>query len=286
MQTEIFGQIETAAAFLREQLAAAHLSTPTVGLVLGSGLGAFAGSVQNALAIPYHQVPHFPQSTVEGHAGRLVFGTVEGAPVAVLQGRVHAYEGHAPHQVVFPVRVLARLGVRQLVLTNAAGSLRKDLPPGTLVAIADHINFSGLNPVAGPNDPRLGPRFFDMTAAYSPRLRQMAQAIAQQQGWQLPEGVYISVLGPSYETPAEIRAFRALGADLVGMSTVQETIAARHMGVEVLGISCVTNFAAGASGRPLDHAEVMETGKGVEAQLTRLFLALMPALAASTAKAV
>jgi purine-nucleoside phosphorylase len=286
LQTGIFEQIETAAAFLGEQLATTQIPVPTLGLVLGSGLGAFAGSVQNALAIPYHQVPHFPQSTVEGHAGRLVFGTVEGAPVAVMQGRVHAYEGHAPQQVVFPVRVLARLGVRQLVLTNAAGSLREDLPPGTLVAIADHINFSGLNPVAGPNDPRLGPRFFDMTAAYSPRLRQMAQAIALQQGWQLPEGVYISVLGPSYETPAEIRAFRALGADLVGMSTVLETIAARHMGVEVLGISCVTNFAAGTSERPLDHAEVMETGKGVETQLTRLFLALMPALAASTAKAV
>jgi purine-nucleoside phosphorylase len=276
MQTEIFDQIETAAAFLRDQLGA-QAPAPAIGLVLGSGLGAFADSVQNALAIPYQRIPHFPRSTVEGHAGRLVFGTIEGVPVVVMQGRVHAYEGHTPQQVVFPVRVLARLGVRRLVLTNAAGSLREDLPPGTLVALADHINCTGLSPLTGPNDTRLGPRFFDMSAAYSPRLRQTAQAIAQHQGWRLPEGVYIGV--PGHETPAEVRALRTLGADLVGMSTVLETIAARHMGVAVLGISCVTNFAAGITQRTLDHAEVMETGRSVETQLTRFFLALVPALA-------
>ena len=253
---------------------------PKIAIVLGSGLGAFAEQLESATAIPFVKIPHFPRSTVPGHSGKLVGGLVANVPVAVMQGRVHAYEGYSSDQVTFPVRVLGRLGVKTLVLTNAAGGINPELHRGQLILIADHINLSGRNPVAGANDERLGPRFFDMSEAYSARLRGLAHQAGQGLGMVLEEGVYLSVLGPSFETPAEIRAFRALGADLVGMSTVQETIVARHMGIEVLGISCVTNMAAGIQKEPLSHEEVMETGRAVEAQLAGLLRRVVPLMAA------
>ena len=242
MAQGIFERAEEAAAFIRERIAV----TPRVAVVLGSGLGSFAERVEQPVAIAYQDIPHFPRPTVEGHSGRLLVGSVAGTPVAVMQGRVHAYEGYSPEEVTFPIRVLGRLGITTLIVTNAAGGIRLDLKQGQLVLISDHINFSGRNPVSGPNDERLGPRFFDMTDAYSKRLRLLAHAAAE-----LEEGVYLSLSGPSFETPAEIRAFRGWGADMVGMSTVQEVIVARHMGIEVLGISCVTNMAAGILDQPI-----------------------------------
>jgi purine-nucleoside phosphorylase len=249
---------------------------PKIAIVLGSGLGAFAEQLEGATAISFGEIPHFPQSTVPGHSGKLVIGKVAGVPLAVMQGRVHAYEGYSSEEVTFPVRVLGRMGVKTLVLTNAAGGINEGLKQGQLVLIADHINLSGRNPVAGLNDERLGPRFFDMSEAYSERLRGLAHEAARAMEFRLDEGVYLSVLGPSFETPAEIRAFRTMGADLVGMSTVQETIVARHMGIEVLGISCVTNMAAGIQKEPLSHEEVMETGRAVEAQLAGLLTRVVP----------
>jgi purine-nucleoside phosphorylase len=265
----IFARAEEAAAAIRERIAV----KPRVAIVLGSGLGSFAKRIEQPVAIPYPEIPHFPRPTVEGHSGRLVVGTVAGTPVAVMQGRVHAYEGYTPEEVTFPVRVLSRLGITTLVVTNAAGGVRLDLRQGQLVLLSDHINFTGRNPVAGPNDERLGPRFFDMTDAYSKRLRRLAHSAAE-----IAEGVYLCVPGPSFETPAEIKAFRGWGADLVGMSTVHEVIIARHMGIEVLGISCVTNMAAGILEQPINHQEVMETGARVQAQLSALLVALLPAL--------
>jgi purine-nucleoside phosphorylase len=252
---------------------------PQIGIVLGSGLGAFAGKLEDPVAISFGAIPHFPQSTVPGHSGRLVIGNVAGVPVAVMQGRVHAYEGYSSDEVTFPVRVLGRMGVRRLVLTNAAGGINPAFHQGQLVLIADHINFSGQNPVVGKNDERFGPRFFDMSEAYSDGLRRLAHEAGRAMEFRLDEGVYLSVLGPSFETPAEIRAFRTMGADLVGMSTVQETIAARHMGIEVLGISCVTNMAAGIQKEPLSHEEVIETGRRVEAQLAELLTRVVPMMA-------
>jgi purine-nucleoside phosphorylase len=252
---------------------------PRIGIVLGSGLGAFAGQLALPAAIPYAEIPHFPRSTVPGHAGRLVLGTLAGTPLAILQGRVHAYEGYTPGAVVFPVRVLGHFGVRTLILTNAAGGIRAGLRQGRLVLLADHINFARQNPVAALDDERFGPRFFDMSEPYSARLRKLAHDAARGLGLSLDEGVYIGVPGPMFETPAEIRAFRTLGADLVGMSTVQETIAARQMGIEVLGISCVTNLAAGLGQEPLSHEEVLETGRRVETQLAALLTRLLPLLA-------
>ncbi len=269
MAKGIFEQAEEAAAFIRERIAVA----PRVAIVLGSGLGSFADRIEQASVISYTDIPHFPRPTVEGHSGRLVVGTIAESPVVVMQGRVHAYEGYSPEEVTFPIRVLGRLGIRTLVVTNAAGGIRLDLRQGELVLLSDHINFTGRNPVSGANDERLGPRFFDMTEAYSKRLRLLAHSAAE-----LSEGVYLAVSGPSFETPAEINAFRILGADLVGMSTVQEVIVARHMGIEVLGISCVTNMAAGILDQAINHQEVMETGARVQAQLTNLLTALLPAL--------
>jgi purine-nucleoside phosphorylase len=251
---------------------------PRLAIVLGSGLGAFAEQLEEKTAIPFAEIPHFPQSTVPGHSGKLVIGKVAGVPVAVMQGRVHAYEGYSSEEVVFPIRVLGRMGVTQLVLTNAAGGINPGLQRGQLVLISDHINLSGRNPIAGPADVRLGPRFFDMSEAYSGRLRLLAHEAARTMEFRLDEGVYLSVLGPTFETPAEIRAFRTLGADLVGMSTVQETIAARQMGLEVLGMSCVTNLAAGLQAEPLSHEEVMETGRAVEKQLAGLLTRLVPTM--------
>ena len=269
---------EKATAAAESVLARTELR-PAIGIVLGSGLGAFADQLQMPVAIPFAEIPHFPHSTVPGHGGRLVMGKIAGFPMAVMQGRVHAYEGYSSDEVTFPVRVIGRMGVRRLVLTNAAGGINPALRQGQLVLIADHINFSGRNPVVGKNDERFGPRFFDMSEAYSSRLRRMAHEAAREMNFRLNEGVYIGVLGPSFETPAEIRAFGTMGADLVGMSTVQETIAARQMGIEVLGISCVTNMAAGIQKEPLSHEEVMETGRQVEAQLAELLSRIVPIMA-------
>ncbi len=263
----------------------------TLGIVLGSGLGSFAKQVENATTIPYTDIPGWPLSTVEGHAGKLLLGEINGIDVAVMAGRVHAYEGYTMAEVTFPTRVLGLLGCRALILTNAAGGINTSYREGTLVAISDHINLTGTNAALGPNEPRFatregtGLRFFDMSAAYSPRLRTLAQAEAGKQGIPLPEGVYLAVLGPSFETPAEIRAFRTLGADLVGMSTVHETIVARHMGLEVLGLSLVTNMAAGVSDRLIHHAEVMEIGARMEQQFTALLKALVPQIAATLSPA-
>jgi purine-nucleoside phosphorylase len=266
----IFEKAEEAAAAIRQRVAV----TPRVAIVLGSGLGSFAERIERPVAIAYTDIPYFPHPTVEGHSGRLLVGTLAGTPVAVMQGRVHAYEGYNPEEVTFPIRVLGRLGITTLVLTNAAGGIRLDLKQGQLVLLSDHINLTGRNPVVGPNDERLGPRFFDMTDPYSKRLRLLAHSAAE-----LAEGVYLGLSGPSFETPAEIRAFRTLGADLVGMSTVHEAIVARHMGIEVLGISCVTNMAAGILDQPINHQEVMETGARAQTQLTSLLATLLPALA-------
>jgi purine-nucleoside phosphorylase len=274
MRDAIFARAEEAAAAIRRRIAVA----PRVAVVLGSGLGSFADRVEQAIAIPYTDIPHFPRPTVEGHSGRLVVGTVAGTPIAVMQGRVHGYEGYSPEEVTFPTRVLGRLGIATLIVTNAAGGVRLDLHQGQLVVLSDHINLTGRNPLVGPNDERLGQRFFDMTEAYSKRLRLLARETATRHGISLPEGVYLSVSGPSFETPAEIRAFRTWGADLVGMSTVQEVIVARHMGVEVLGISCVTNMAAGILDQPINHSEVMETGARAQEHLTTLLVDLLPKL--------
>jgi purine-nucleoside phosphorylase len=277
----LFEQAAAAAAYIR----ARTLLAPTIGIVLGSGLGAFADKIGDAVAIPFAEIPHFPKSTVPGHSGRLVIGALDGIPVAVMQGRVHAYEGYSPQEVTFPVRVLGLLGIKTLIVTNAAGGIRPGLKQGELVLLSDHINFTGGNPVAGANDERFGPRFFDVSEAYSKRLLRLAAATAERAGFPLAEGVYLGVLGPSFETPAEIRAFHALGADLVGMSTVQEVIVARHMGIEVLGISCVTNLAAGIQLEPLSHEEVMETGRRATARFTQLLTALLPAIQKDSASA-
>jgi purine-nucleoside phosphorylase len=286
---DIFTKAEAAVAAIRQRATVA----PRLGIILGSGLGGFASQVLGAIAIPYAEIPHFPQSTVAGHSGKLVLGTIGGIPVAVMQGRVHAYEGYAMDQVTFPARVLGLLGCRTLIVTNAAGGIRPDIPQGSLVMISDQINLTGTNAAMGPNEPRFartpdaGQRFFDMSTAYSPALRKLAQAEAARQDIPLSEGVYLAVLGPSFETPAEIRAFRTLGADLVGMSTVHEVIVSRHMGIEVLGISLVTNMAAGVipagrdSAETIHHDDVMEVGRRVEQQFTGLLTALVPQLAAA-----
>ena len=270
----LFEQATAAVAYIRARTAL----IPAIGVVLGSGLGAFADQITDAVSIPFAEIPHFPKSTVPGHSGKLVVGTVDGAPVAVMQGRVHAYEGYTPQEVTFPIRVLGLLGVKTLIVTNAAGGIRPGLKQGDLVLLSDHINFTGHSPVAGENDERFGPRFFDMTEAYSKRLRKLAATTAERAGFPLAECVYLYVLGPSFETPAEIRAFHSMGADLVGMSTVQEVIVARHMGIEVLGISCITNLAAGIQLEPLNHEEVMETGRRVAARFAQLLTDLIPAI--------
>jgi purine-nucleoside phosphorylase len=240
---------------------------PAIGLVLGSGLGAFARSLEKATAIPYGEIKHFPVSTAVGHSGELVIGHSQGVPIAVMSGRPHVYEGYTYQEVVFPVRVLGRLGVKTLILTNAAGSVNVNYKPGELMVISDHINLMGGNPMIGPNEDELGQRFFDMTEAYDPRLREIAEKACWKAGVTVRKGVYLALSGPSYETPAEIRMLRTLGADAVGMSTVPEVIAARHMGIRVLGISCITNMAAGLTRRPLDHREVLEVGEQVKAGL-------------------
>jgi purine-nucleoside phosphorylase len=240
---------------------------PAIALVLGSGLGAFADSLGAATRIPYKEIPHFPVSTAIGHKGELVIGTSNGTPVAVMSGRVHRYEGYTQQQVVFPVRVLGRFGARIVIMTNAAGSVNVNYHPGELMIIEDHINLTGDNPLLGENPQQLGERFFDMTDAYDPRLREVAEKACRKFGVTVRSGVYLGLLGPSYETPAEIKMARTLGADAVGMSTVSEVIAARHMKLRVLGLSCITNTAAGVSKKPIDHRDVLEVGERVKQAL-------------------
>ncbi len=261
-----FEQVQGASRWLQER----EIGTPDVGVVLGSGLGDFATRLADAVSIPYSEIPGWPASAVIGHAGRLVVGTLGGRRVAALSGRAHVYEGHDFRTVTFATRVLGVLGVRVLVLTNAAGGINAGFSPGTLMLIEDHINLMGGNPLTGPNDERFGARFPDMTAVYSARLRGYAEEAAHAIGLRLARGVYAALRGPSYETPAEIRFLRTIGADAVGMSTVPEAIAARHMGLEVLGISCITNPAAGVLPEPLDHSEVMAVAARVHGEFSAL----------------
>jgi purine-nucleoside phosphorylase len=253
---------------------------PTAGVVLGSGLGAFADELSERTDIPYAEIPGWPGSTAVGHAGKLVIGKLGDLAVAVMAGRAHLYEGYTPAQVTFGVRVLGRLGVRSMVFTNAAGGINLTLEQGGLVLISDHINLQGVNPLTGPNDDSLGPRFPDMSEAYSRAYREAAKQVAMELCVPISEGVYAAMLGPSYETPAEIRYLRTIGADVVGMSTVLEAIVASHMGIKVLGISCVTNMAAGILPQKINHAEVLETGAQVRDTLVRFLKTLLPRLEA------
>ena len=270
-----FSRVERAAKFI---LSKTKLR-PKIAVVLGSGLGGFADELKQATRIPYEDIPNFPVSTAIGHAGRLVIGTLGTLPLAVMQGRVHLYEGYTPEQVVFPIRVLGRMGVRAAVLTNAAGGISTQYSQGALVVIRDHINLQGHNPLVGENDERFGPRFPDMTRAYWAPYRELTVVEARTLRLAIFQGVYGAVLGPSYETPAEIRYLRTIGADLVGMSTVSEVIAAAHMGMRVLAISCVTNMAAGITGEPISHEEVLATGERVRGDFVKLLRAVLPKIA-------
>jgi len=256
---------------------------PKIALVLGSGLGAFADEFSSATKIPYVKIPHFPQSTAIGHAGKLVIGKVGAIPVAGMQGRVHLYEGYSVKEVAFPIRVFARMGVKAVILTNAAGGIKQEFVQGRLVAISDHINLQGVNPLSGPNEERFGARFPDMTSAYDRKFREMTLGEGKRMGIGMDEGVYAALAGPNYETPAEIRYLREIGADLVGMSTVPEVIAARHSGIRVLGISCVTNAAAGILDQPLRHEEVLDTAERVKGQFIGLLKAIIPRIAEAIA---
>jgi purine-nucleoside phosphorylase len=271
-----FTRAESAAKFLESQSGL----FPRIGIVLGSGLGAFADELTEETRIPYENIPFFPRSTAVGHAGQMVIGKVGDVPVAVMQGRVHLYEGYSAQEVAFPVRVLGLVGIHAVVLTNAAGGINLDFKQGTLVVIRDHLNLQGQNPLVGENDERFGPRFPDMTQAYFKPYREIALSAASQLGRPIQEGMYAALLGPSYETPAEIRYLRTLGADLVGMSTIPEVIAARHMGLKVLAISCVTNMAAGILDQPIHHEEVLKTGERVKGDFLALLRAVLPHIAA------
>ena len=273
--TDTFSRAEYAARFLLEQTSL----RPKIGLVLGSGLGAFADELSDAVRVPYSQIPSFPLSTAIGHTGQMVIGKVGDVPAAVMQGRVHLYEGYSAEQVAFPVRVLGGMGIRALIVTNAAGGINTKYTQGALVVISDHINLQGQNPLVGANDERFGPRFPDMTQAYWKPYREMALKAARKLGKTVHEGVYAGLLGPSYETPAEIRYLRMIGADLVGMSTIPEVITARHMGMKVLGISCVTNMAAGILDQPLNHQEVLDTAERVKEDFVGLLRAALEEVA-------
>jgi len=270
----LYARAEQAARTIRAR--ANH--EPRVAVVLGSGLGDFVDTFENAVAIPYAEVPGYPTSTAIGHAGRLVIGTVNNVPVLAMQGRVHFYEGYSLEQVTFPVRTFGLLGIKTLILTNAAGGVNIELSQGSLMVISDHLNLMGVNPLRGPNDERLGPRFPDMTEVYSRELQQRAISEASAMGIDLRRGIYAGLAGPSYETPAEIHMLRGFGADAVGMSTVPEAIVARHMGMQVLGISCITNMAAGISDQLINHEEVMETGRRVRDTFARLLGRLIVSL--------
>jgi purine-nucleoside phosphorylase len=271
-----FTRAESAAQFLLSQATLC----PTIALVLGSGLGSFADELSDATRVPYANIPFFPRSTAIGHAGQMVIGNVGDVSVAAMQGRVHLYEGYSSKEVAFPIRVFGRMGVRALILTNAAGGINLEFKQGALVVITDHINLQGQNPLVGENDDRFGPRFPDMTQAYWKPYREIALRAARRLGKMVHQGVYAGLLGPSYETPAEIRYLRTIGADLVGMSTVPEVIAARHMGLKVLAISCVTNMAAGISEELLNHEDVLATGERVKGDFVALLRAVLPEIAA------
>jgi purine-nucleoside phosphorylase len=271
----VWDEIQKSTRFLKGRIKDLN---PEVGLVLGSGLGSFADTLDDPVSVDYGEIPHFAQSAVEGHEGRLIYGRKSGVRVLAQKGRVHYYEGHPIGRVVLPVRVMVSLGCKKLIITNAAGGARKDLKPGDIVAIRDHINFTGANPLTGTNDDRLGPRFPDMSAAYDPELRRIAAESAKAEGWELKEGVYAWMQGPTYETPAEVAMVSRAGGDLVGMSTAPEVIAARHMGAAVLGLSCVTNMAAGLSETPLSHEEVAETAGRVREKFVRLLESILQRL--------
>ena len=275
-----FTQAEFAAKFI----ASKSPIKPLVAIVLGSGLGAFADEMTDAVRISYNDIPHFGRSTAVGHAGQLVLGNIGAWPVVIMQGRTHLYEGYPVQTVVFPMRVFARMGVRAAILTNAAGGINLAYGQGRLVVIKDHINFQGQNPLVGQEDQRFGLRFIDMSEAYSKSYRQMTLEAGKRLGIELAEGVYLALLGPSYETPAEIRFFRTVGADLVGMSTVPEVIVARQMGIKVLAISCVTNMAAGTTDAPINHEEVLEIGRRISGQFKALLRDVVPVIAQDAAK--
>ncbi len=272
--TSLYERVEHAARTIR----ARWMEEARIGLVLGSGLGAFADDCEDSVVIPYEEIPGFVRSTVEGHTGQMVLGRCAGVPIVVMQGRFHFYEGYEMDVVTFPVRTLGLLGVKSVVLTNAAGGLNNTFTQGSLMLISDHLNLMGVSPLRGPNDERFGPRFPDMTEVYDREYQEIAAKEAQAMGIELRRGVYAALAGPSYETPAEIRMLRALGADAVGMSTVPEAIVARHLSLKVLGISCITNLAAGVLDAPINHAEVIETGERVRATFTDLLRRVIPKL--------
>jgi purine-nucleoside phosphorylase len=277
--TDEFTQAESAAAFVLKQTEL----RPHIALVLGSGLGAFADELSDSVKIPYSRIPGFPSSTAVGHAGRLVIGQAGGIPLAAMQGRVHLYEGYSPRQVTFPLRVFGRMGIKAVILTNAAGGINREYGQGALVVMTDHINLQGENPLAGSNDDRFGPRFPDMSRAYCNEYREITLHAARRLGKPVHQGIYAALLGPNYETPAEIRYLRTIGADLVGMSTVPEVIVARHMGIKVLAISCVTNMAAGILDQPINHEEVLETTARVREDFVALLRAVLPEIAKDVA---
>jgi purine-nucleoside phosphorylase len=262
-----FERVSAAVEFIRSKIGDRR---PATGLILGSGLGGFADSLSNAVAIDYSDIPHFPRSAVHGHKGRLVVGERNGNMCVAMQGRVHLYEGHSAAAVAFPARVLVALGAKTLIITNAAGGLQPSWEPGTLMLIRDHIDMLRDHPLRGPNDERFGPRFPDMTRAYCPELRQLVKATAAGAGIALQQGVYVAMPGPCYETPAEVKMLQVLGADATGMSTVPEVVVANHMGAKVIGISCITNKAAGITGEPLSHDEVTETANRVRTTFENL----------------
>ena len=272
--TSLYERAEHAARTIRARMSV----EPRIAIVLGSGLGGFADDFDDAVRSPYAEIPGFPRSTVEGHEGRLIAGKVESVPVLAMQGRVHYYEGYALEEVTFPVRTFKLLGIKTLVLTNAAGGINVGLTQGALMVISDHLNLLGDNPLRGPNDERFGPRFPDMSVVYSPALQELVVEEAKSIGVEVRRGIYGGLSGPSYETPAEIHLLRTLGVDAVGMSTVPEAIVARHMDMEVLGISCITNMAAGISDEPIDHAEVMATGDRVRGTFTQLLRKVVSAI--------
>ena len=272
--TSLYERAEHATRIIRSRISV----EPRIAIVLGSGLGGFADDFDEAVAIPYEDIPGFVRSTAQGHAGRLVIGKVDSIPVLAMQGRVHYYEGYSLEEVTFPIRVFNLLGIKTLVLTNAAGGINVQLTQGALMVISDHLNLMGVNPLRGPNDERFGPRFPDMTAVYSPELQELVIEESKAINVEVRRGIYGALSGPSYETPAEIHLLRNLGADAVGMSTVPEAIVARHMGIEVLGISCITNMAAGISDEPINHEEVMATGDRVRATFTELLKRVISAI--------
>lgn len=272
--TSLYERAEHANRIIRSRITV----EPRIALVLGSGLGGFADDFEESVAIPYEEIPGFVRSTAQGHAGRLVIGKVDSVPVLAMQGRVHYYEGYSLEEVTFPVRTFSLLGIKTLVLTNAAGGINVQLSQGALMVISDHLNLMGVNPLRGPNDERFGPRFPDMSAVYSPELQELVVEEAKAINVEVRRGIYGALSGPSYETPAEIHLLRTLGADAVGMSTVPEAIVARHMGLEVLGISCITNMAAGISDEPINHEEVIATGDRVRATFTELLQRVIAAI--------